>query len=158
VSEPVPTDEPDAPVLFAEHGSSWWPVLWGPLFAAVGAGLEATTGPVHWLPWFAVGVGLLGGAAVWVSARRKVYLVRLTTGSLTQGRERLAVEKIAAVTEVGTPAGAKVLGGSWTVPRKTTELPLRLTDGNVVLAWARDDDGLRDALRRLVEPEAGHVE
>ena len=155
---PATDDEPDAPVLFAEQGSSWWPVLWGPLFAAIGAGVEATTGPVHWLPWFVVGVGLFGVATVWVSARRKVYLVRLTTGTLTQGREHLATSRIAAITDVGTPTGAKILGGGWTAPRRTTEIPVRLDDGKVVLAWARDYDGLRDALRRLVEPEAGHVE
>jgi hypothetical protein len=152
------TEPTDEPVLFAEHGSSWWPLLWGPLFAAIGIVAELPTGPVHWLPWFAVGAALLGGAAVWVSARRKVYLVRLTTGSLTQGRELLPVEKIAAVTDVGTPAGTRILGGGWSAPRRTTEFPVRLSDGGVVLAWARDDDGLRDALRRLVEPAAGHVE
>jgi hypothetical protein len=149
----VTTPAGDEPVLFAEAGSSWWPVLWGPLFAVVGAALEATTGPVHWLPWLVVAGVLGGGAVVWVSARRKVYLVRLTTKALTQGREQLAVADIAAVTDVGTPAGTRVLGGGWTVPRKTTDIPVRLTDGTVVLAWARDDDGLRDALRGLVEPD-----
>lgn len=144
---------PDEPVLFAEDGSTWWPVLWGPLFAAVGAGLEATTGPVHWLPWIVVAGVLGGGAVVWVSARRRVYFVRLTTGTLTQGREVLAVPEIVAVTDVGVPAGGKVLGGGWTAPRRTTPIPLRLADGTVVQAWARDDDGLREALRRLVEPD-----
>lgn len=152
------TDPAAEPVLFAERGSSWWPLLWGPVFAAIGALVEVTTGAVHWLQWFVVAMVLFGGAAVWVSARRKVYLVRLTTGTLTQGRESLAVERIAAVTDVGTPAGARILGGGWTVPRRTTAIPVRLADGGVALAWARDDDGLRDALRRLVEPDAGHVE
>lgn len=158
MSGSVPDDEPDAPVLFTEHGSSWWPLAWGPLFAAVGAGAEATTGPVHWLPWFAVGVVLFAVAVVWVSARRKVYFVRLTTGTLTQGREHLAISRIAKVTDVGAPTGAKVLGGGWVVPRRTVEIPVRLVDDKVVLAWARDDEGLREALRRLVEAEAGHVE
>ncbi len=152
------SDPAGEPVLFAEHGSSWWPLSWGPLFAAAGVLLEVTTGAVHWLQWFAVAMVLFGGGVVWVSARRKVYLVRLTTGTLTQGREKLDVEKIAAVTDVGTPAGAPILGGGWTVPRRTTAVPVRLGDGGVVLAWARDDDGLREALRRLVEPRAGHVQ
>ncbi|GAB3455105.1 hypothetical protein GCM10027436_57270 [Actinophytocola sediminis] len=145
--------ESDEPVMFAEAGSTWWPVLWGPLFAAIGAGVEAMTGPVHWLPWIVVGLGLGGGAIIWVSARRKVYLVRLTTGTLTQGREQLRVADIAEVTDVGVPVGAKVLGGGWTVPRKTSSVPLRLAGGSVVLAWARDDEGLLAALRRLVEPD-----
>jgi hypothetical protein len=148
------TEAGDEPVLFAEHGSSWWPLLWGPLFAAIGVVVEVTTGAVHWLQWFVVAVALFGGAVVWVSARRKVYLVRLTTGSLTQGRERVAVGEIAAVADVGTPAGVRILGGGWSVPRRTTAVPVRLADASVALAWARDDDGLRDALRRLVEPES----
>ena len=146
------------PVLFAEHGSSWWPLLWGPLFAVLGVAVEALTGPVHWLAWFLVGGGLFGGALVWVSARRKVYLVRLTTETLTQGREHVAVEKLVAVTDVGTPAGARILGGGWSVPRRTTEVPVRLADGTVALAWARDYDGLMAALRRVVEAGGGHVE
>lgn len=152
------SDPSGEPVLFAEHGSSWWPLLWGPLFAAVGIVLEVTTGAVHWPQWFVVAVVLFGGAAVWVSAKRKVYLVRLTPETLTQGRESLAVEKIAAVADVGAPAGVRILGGGWSVPRRTTAVPVRLTDGNVTLAWARDADGLGEALRRLVEPRERHVE
>jgi hypothetical protein len=149
----VTQPESDELVLFAEAGSTWWPVLWGPLFAAIGAGIEVLSGPVHWRPWLVVAVALGGGAIVWVSARRKVYLVRLTTGTLTQGRELLAVENIAQVTDVGAPVGARILGGGWTVPRKTGAVPVRLTDGSVVLAWARDDEGLLEAMRTLVEPD-----
>jgi hypothetical protein len=48
--------------------------------------------------------------------------------------------------------GGRVLGGGWTVPRKYDELPLRLDDGTVVLAWARDGEALRSALSRVVDP------
>jgi hypothetical protein len=133
-------------------------LLWGPAFAAIGIVLEVTTGAVHWLQWFVVATVLLGGSAVWVSARRKVYLVRLTPGYLTQGRERLDVDKIAAVDDVGAPAGARILGGGWAVPRKTTAVPVRLTDDSVVLAWARDVEALTEAMRRLVAPGDRHVE
>lgn len=143
--------EPDAdePVLFAEPGSSWWPVSWGPVFAAVGAGFEAVSGSPHGVAWLLVGVGLAGGAAVWVNLRRRLLRVRLTTRTLTQGQEHLAVERIRGVDDVGTPVGAKVLGGGWTVPHKLTAVPVRLDDGGVVLAWARDAEGLREALRGL---------
>jgi hypothetical protein len=146
------TTPDDSPVLFSESGSSFWPLLWGPIFAAVGAGLEATTGRVHGLAWPLVGIGLAGVAAVWVSSRRRLLSVRLTTTTLTQGQEVLAVDRIAEVDEVGTPAGARVLGGGWTVPRKYADVPVRLSDGTVVLAWARDGEGLRDALHGLVAP------
>ena len=151
------SERPDDPVLFAERGASWWPLLWGPAFAVIGVVLEVTTGAVHWIQWFVVAVVLFGAAAVWVSARRKVYLVRLTPGLLTQGRETLDVERIAAV-GVGAPAGVRVLGGGWSNPRKTTAVPVRLTDDTVALAWARDAEELTDALRRLVEREDRHVE
>jgi hypothetical protein len=52
---------------------------------------------------------------------------------------------------VGTPVGARVLGGGWSVPRKYDELPVKLDDGTVVLAWARDVEALKAALGRLVE-------
>jgi hypothetical protein len=143
----------DEPVLFAEQGSSWWPALWAPIFAAIGIGVEATTGIVHWLQWLVIGIGLGGFGLVWASARRKVYRVELTTATLTQGREQLPADRIAAVTDVGAPTGAKILVGGWTVPRKTDEVPLRLDDGTVVLAWARDGEAFTEALRGLVEKD-----
>ena len=137
---------------YAEPGSSWWPVLWGPVFALAGGIVEATTGPVHLIAWIVVGVALAGAAALWVRARRQVCSVRLTSEVLHQGREELAVARIAEIEDVGPPLGARVLGGGWSVPKRFTEVPLKLRDGSVVLAWARDPDALRGALRPLVEP------
>ncbi|MCP2165980.1 hypothetical protein [Goodfellowiella coeruleoviolacea] len=145
----VAPDEP-APVLFAERGASWWPVLWGPAFALVGLGAEAATGGGHPVVWLLTGLALAVAAAVWVQARRRVCSVELTPFTLRQGREVLPVARIAAVTDVGLPAGAAVLGGGWTPPRGTTGLPVRLDTGVVVLAWARDLAGLRAALTRLL--------
>lgn len=139
----------DAPVLYVEPGSSWWPVLWGPLFAVAGAVLELVTGPVHALAWVLVGIALGGAAGLWVQARRRALLVRLTTSALTQGRETLATARIAEFDDIGTPIGAKVLGGGWSVPRKFDSVPIKLDDGTTVLAWARDGDALREAMARL---------
>ncbi|RZS44554.1 hypothetical protein EV193_101430 [Herbihabitans rhizosphaerae] len=146
--------EPDdsGPVLYAEDGSSWWPVLWGPVFAAACMAIEAATGATYWLPWTLVGLALAGMAAVWVRARRMVCRVRLTPTTFTQGRENLAVAQIRAVTDVGTPVGARVLGGGWAVPKKFDDVPLKLDDDSVVVAWARDGKALRDAIGTLVEP------
>lgn len=143
----------DQPVLYAEPGSTWWPLLWGPLFAGIGATLEAVTGPVHTVPWLIVGIVLFGGAALWVNARRKILRVELTPLQLTLGRETIDVKTIAKVTDVGAATGARVLGGGWTTPRKTTEVPVRLDDNSVVLAWASDGEALHEALVRLVEEE-----
>jgi hypothetical protein len=140
------------PVLFAEPGSTWWPVLWGPGFAIVGAMVQWATGPVHTLAWVLFAVAFAGGGAVWANGRRRLWSVELTPVTLRQGRETLDVEKIAAVgEEVGTPVAARVLGGSWAVPRTFEPVPVKLHDGTVVVAWARDGQALRAALRKLVE-------
>lgn len=138
-------------VLFAEPGSTWWPVLWGPAFAVAGAGVEAIGGRVHWVAWLVVGPVLAAAAAGWVRGRRRLLSVRLTDSALTQGTETLAVQRIAEVVPDEAPAGARVLGGGWAVPRKFTDVPVRLDDGSVVLAWARDGDTLRTALVDLTK-------
>jgi hypothetical protein len=146
-----PVDD-TAPVLYAESGSSWWPIAWGPAFALVGAGVEAMSGPVHALAWTVVGVVLFGSAALWVSARRRICSVLLTHATLYQGREALETKQIGEIDDVGTPVGARVLGGGWTVPKKFVEVPLRLADDTVVVAWAKQPDALRAALRPLIRP------
>lgn len=143
----------EQPVLYAEPGSTRWPLLWGPVFAAAGAGFEATTGPVHAVAWLIVGIALFGGTALWVNARRKVYRVELTPTELRQGRETIDARTITKVTDVGAAPGARVLGGGWTPPRKTIEVPVKLDDGTVVLAWARDGEAFQESLVRLVEEQ-----
>lgn len=146
-------DGPDAgPVLYAEPGATGWPVLWGPVFALAGIGIEAATpGPKHVASWLVVGALLAIATAVWVYGRRKVCAVTVTPSVLRQGREEVEIARMAAVTEVGAPVGARVLGGGWTSPKGTTEVPVRLRDGEVVLAWARDPDALAETLAELVE-------
>jgi hypothetical protein len=97
-----------------------------------------------------VGFGLCAITVPWVYARRRFLSLEVTTRQLRQGREKVPAEKIAEVTDVGTPVGARVLGGGWSVPRKYDSLPVKLADGTVVLAWAKDVEALRDALDRLV--------
>ncbi len=138
-------------VLYDEPGSTWWPVLWGPVFCLVGAALELVTGPVHWIPWLGVAALLAAMTAAWVSVRRKVRVVRLTPTALRQGEETLPVARIAGVTDVDAPDAAKPLGGGFTVPKNTTEVPVRLDDGTVVLAWARYPEDLVEALTPLVQ-------
>ncbi|PRX45559.1 hypothetical protein B0I33_109222 [Prauserella shujinwangii] len=136
-------------VLYREPGASGWPVLWGPLFAAAGYLLELLAGDrPHTLLWVFVAAGLSLFFAAWVFARRRFLAVAVTDTELRQGAERLPVERIESASDVPTPLGTRVLGGSWSVPRKYTELPLRLDDGTVVLAWARDPERLRAALER----------
>lgn len=146
------------PVLYSERGSSWWPVLWGPAFALLGLLAEQLTlGPQHVAMWILVGLVLAVCATIWVYGRRRLLAVRLTTSELVLGRETLAVENIAEVSDVGAPVGARVLGGSWTVPKGTGEIPLRLTDDTVVLAWAKDHEELSAELAKLVEKRSSEL-
>lgn len=141
--------EVDGPVLYAEPGSTWWPVLWGPVFVAIGVIVEVITGPVHWLAWLVLAVVLAAMTAGWVKARRRVCSLSLTPETLRQGQEDLPVERIAAVLDDEDALG-RPLGGGLTAPRKTYEIPLELDDGTTVLAWARDPAALRAALTPLV--------
>ncbi|MFI5583914.1 hypothetical protein ACIA5G_02685 [Amycolatopsis sp. NPDC051758] len=137
--------------LYAESGVSWAAIVWGPVFALAGALAElATGGPVHVVGWLMVGFGLCVITVPWVYARRRFLSLEVTTKQLRQGRESVPADQLAEVTDVGTPVGARVLGGGWSVPRKYDSLPVKLTDGTVVLAWAKDVEALQDALDRLV--------
>ncbi|MEU5257509.1 hypothetical protein [Amycolatopsis sp. NPDC021455] len=137
--------------LYAESGVSWVAILWGPVFALAGALAELVTGgPVHVVGWLMVGFGLCVITVPWVYARRRFLSLEVTKNQLRQGREKVPAEQIAEVTDVGTPVGARVLGGGWSVPRKYDSLPVKLADGTVVLAWAKDVEALRDALDELV--------
>ncbi|MEO6090367.1 MAG: hypothetical protein ABIQ18_45425 [Umezawaea sp.] len=143
-------DNDTGPVLYAEQGASWWPLLWGPVFAVLGVGVELLTGPVSVLFWSLVAFGLLIPTALWVQGRQRLYSIRLTPAALREGRETLRMADIAAVEGVEPRAGATVLGGGWDIPKGTTCVPIRMADGTVVLGWARDADALRDALHRLL--------
>jgi hypothetical protein len=135
-------------IRYHESGASWMALLYGPGFAVLGAIAEPLTGaPVHGVAWVLVGLGLAAITAPWVYARRRFFTVRVTSSALWQGREELPLARIAEVTDVGAPAGARVLGGGWSAPRKYDELPVRLDDGSVVLAWAKDGAALRDAIQ-----------
>ena len=133
---------------FLEYGAKWTALLYGPLFALAGYLAELATGATHAVAWVLVGLGLAAITAPWVHARRRFLTVRVTDTELWQGREALPLSEIAETRDVGTPAGARVLGGGWSTPRKYDELPLRLADGTVVLAWAKDTEALRAALER----------
>ena len=135
--------------LYEEPGSGPAPLLWGPGFAVVGFLLDLSTAArPHVVAWVVVGVVLFLCSALWVYARRRFMSVRVTGSELVQGSERLGVEHIAEVRDPDAPLGTRVLGGGFTVPRKREQVALRLDDGSRVLAWARDPDPLRSALRQ----------
>ncbi|GAA3889416.1 hypothetical protein GCM10022243_62770 [Saccharothrix violaceirubra] len=140
----------EQPTLYAESGGSWWPVLVAPALTLLGVLVDALSdGLANVTLWLFVGLALLLATAVWVNGRRRARAVRLTPKALHLGREELSVAEIASA--VAEPrAGARVLGGGWALPRGVTEVPLRLTDGTVVSAWAADPAGLQAALVKLL--------
>lgn len=138
----------DERTLFFERGSTWWPLLWGPGFCALGVAVELTTaGPVHWWGWTVGVLVLLAVTLVWVSFRRSTLRVLLTATELHVGKDTVEVAEIVGVQEEDAPQSARVLGDHLTVPAKRSPVPLRMADGTVVLAWARDAAALRAALR-----------
>lgn len=145
----------EQPTLYTEKGTSWWPLLWGPVFAALGFGVEGLTGSTRPLLWLVVALLLLLPTALWVQGRRRLFAVRLTPVALHQGREELPLRDVAEVEGVEPRAGAKVLGGAWSLPRGTEPVPIRLADGTVVMGWARDADALRAAIVKLLSTRGG---
>ncbi|SDJ81544.1 hypothetical protein SAMN04487820_102217 [Actinopolyspora mzabensis] len=165
-----------AEIRYAEPGSSWWPLLWGPAFALLGLLVELTTpGPLH-LPQWPVLAALLAAAAVpWIRARRRFHSVTLTTVELTVGGESVPLDRLALPGTEPTARAARVLGESSTVPKGMTEVPLLLrqpadpdsagdpdtaadsdtTAGTetVVLAWARFPEALHAELATLLRSE-----
>ncbi|TVT48823.1 hypothetical protein FNH05_17545 [Amycolatopsis rhizosphaerae] len=138
---------------YLEYGAKWRALSYGPLFALAGLLVELATGRPHTVAWVLVALGLAVITAPWVQARRRFLTVRVTGTDLWQGREQVPLGQIAEVTDVGAPAGARVLGGGWSAPRQYDELPLRLTDGTVVIAWAKDVPALRAALTAAQAPD-----
>jgi len=133
-------------IRYLERGAKWTALLYGPLFAVLGYLAELATGSTHTVAWIIVGLGLAVITAPWIYARRRFLTVKVTSTELWAGRESLPLSRIAQVEDVGAPTGARVLGGGWGTPRKYDELPIRLDDDTVVLAWAKDVRALRTAL------------
>lgn len=142
----------DEEVLYEESGAGLAPLLWGPGFALVGflVDLYATSRP-HTVAWSVIALVLFLSAVLWVYARRRFMSVWVTASWLSQGDETLSIEHVAAMCDEDAPVGTRVLGGGFTPPRKCGEVTLRLEDGTRALAWARDAQRLRSALRRAIE-------
>ncbi|OZE99563.1 hypothetical protein [Rhodococcoides fascians] len=147
--------------LFEEPGARWRSLLWGPVFCAAVLVFELLTGPVvHWVALAVVAVVLTGFTYVQVSAARRHVSVALTATELRQGTERLSIADIAVVFPAPEYAAgeyepkkwetARVLGELTGIPRRRRGVGLRLVGGGLVQAWAKDDDGLREALGEVV--------
>lgn len=160
--------------LFFESGASWRWLLAGPAAALAmlvvqwraGLGFPLTV-PVMFL------ILVSGFLGLQVQAARVHTSVELTATTLREGAEVIDVKDIVAVfpgaerprntrspvsswrvkpPEVREPwQSARALGELSGVPRGRTAVGLQLAGGRLVQAWARDQEGFRMALARLVE-------
>ncbi|MBF6211386.1 hypothetical protein IU433_07510 [Nocardia puris] len=142
-------------VLFAEPGARWRAVAYGPIICLVVLLIEIRTGgQVHWFALLFCAVLIAAFVALQVVAGRRHVSVELTPSALRQGAETLPLSSIAAVLPDRDEQSwndedwesARALGELTGVPRRRTGIGLRLRDGGLVQAWARDHRGLRTAL------------
>ncbi|MGK8520774.1 hypothetical protein ACRS6B_04080 [Nocardia asteroides] len=150
-------------VLFAEPGARWRAVAYGPILCAVVLVLEIVTGgAVHWFALIFCAALIAGFVSLQVVAGRRHVSVELTTETLRSGTESLPLSSIADVLPERDEdswddedwESARALGELTGVPRRRTGIGLRLADGGLVQAWARDHKALRTALTEAVERSA----
>ncbi|WP_228823671.1 hypothetical protein [Nocardia blacklockiae] len=157
---------PTAPtVLFAEPGARWRTVAYGPLLCGIILLLEIVLrSQVHWFGLVFCAALLAGFVWLQVVAGRRHVSVELTDSTLREGTETLPLRRIAEVLpEIDEESwdeedwqSARALGELTGVPRRRKGIGLKLDDGSLVQAWARDPRRLRAELSAALErlPEA----
>jgi hypothetical protein len=164
VSGKQTTDNDADGIVFAEPGGRWRSVAYGPLLCLAVLVLDLVRGGgVHWITLTIFAVVL--AAIVWwqVVAARTHVSVELTAFGLRNGTERVPMSQIAELLDepqLGREQPwetARVLGELADVPRRRRPVGLRLADGALVRAWARDDEGLRAALAATLDRTKGQA-
>lgn len=136
----------DQTVLYAEDGWSWAWILAAPIFCAAAGLFEVATGaPVHWLMLTICALATMATHGIMIAATRVHGRLRVTDESLWQGTEELPYTEVDGVLPEPLD-GTRLLGELRTVPRKRGEVGLRLVDGSLVRAFARDPEALKGAL------------
>ncbi|WP_245553393.1 hypothetical protein [Nocardia veterana] len=155
-------------MLFSEPGARWRTVAYGPLLCLLVLVLELVLrrGPVHWFGLAFCAVLLAGFVALQVVAGKRHVSVELTGSALRQGTETLPLESIARIFPEHDEESwdddpwqsARALGELTGVPRRRTGIGLKLRDGAMVQAWARDHRELRARLGAELERRARAAE
>jgi DUF3093 family protein len=140
-------------VRYTERGASWRPLGVVVLLCLVGLVIDALLPghSVHLLGWVLAFVAVAGVIGIASYARMQFGTVTVTATTLRVGRETLPLSTVDYSYLVdddagGAPVGARILGGGMAVPKGRSPMPLRLTDGTVVLVPCRDPAALRAAL------------
>ncbi|MET9025281.1 hypothetical protein ABZW96_06600 [Nocardia sp. NPDC004168] len=154
-------------VLFTEPGARWRAVAYGPILCLAVLVLELVTGgDVHWFALLFCAALIAGFVALQVVAGKRHVGVELTAETLRSGTESLPLSSIAEVMPERDEnswddeewESARALGELSGVPRRRTGIGLRLADGSLVQAWARDHKALRAALTEAVQRSSDGVD
>ncbi|HVX44056.1 MAG TPA: hypothetical protein VHC49_09215 [Mycobacteriales bacterium] len=146
---PEATINPD--VVYRENSAGWRPFWILCAMWTLGVIVDGILGSVHWWGWLLalLAVGGVFGVVAYAKARFSAVLV--DRAALRIGQEIVPLSTVDvtyfAEDSGGPPAGARILGGAWSIPKGRSALPVRLIDGTVVLAPCRDPEGLRAALQ-----------
>lgn len=140
--------------VYREAGASWRPVALVALLCVAGFLVDGELLGHSWqvFDWLIAFLAVGGVVAVAIYAKQRFATVILRDDELQVGVEVVPLSKV-DVTYFdadggGPPTGARVVGGAWSVPRGREPLPVRLTDGTVVIVPCRDPEALRTAIRQ----------
>lgn len=139
-------------MLFYEPGGSWWVVAIGPVLIGAVLAMEISgPGQVHWPVLIIFGLIIIGFSVVQVIAARRHVSVELTELTLRQGVRIIALDEIDTIYP-RTTARRQGLGER-SCPGRTSRCPrrrrgvgLKLADGSLAQAWARDVQRFRREL------------
>ncbi|EGD55361.1 hypothetical protein [Gordonia neofelifaecis] len=144
-----PPVDPGATLLY-EPGGSWWVVAIGPVLIIATLIMEILgKGRIHWEVLTIFGVVLIGFSLLQVIAARQHVSMRLTETTLREGTETIEIADIVKIFPENTGPetqdweSAPALGELHAVPRRRKGIGLRLANGRLVQAWARDVGRLR---------------
>lgn len=152
--------------LFYERGGSWLWILVGPISAATLLVLQHTSGQgIQPMVPLVILVLVTVFLAIQLKAARIHTSVELTRDMLREGTEVTSVNQILGLfpepeftLKTGQPLEpwqtARVLGELDNVPRGRTAIGIQLSGERIAQAWARNPQGLREALTKLIEARA----
>ena len=149
----VPAPEDRGETLFVEQGGSWWVVAIGPVLAGAVLVMDIVgPGRVHWL-WISIlGAIITLFSIVQVYAARRHVGVELTEATLQQGTLLMPLADIDTVYPANNGSehekweSAPALGELAGVPRRRKGVGVKLVDGKLAQAWARDVERFRQEL------------
>ncbi len=154
MSDDAGDDGPEPEVLFYESGGSWWVVAIGPVLVGAVVAMELF-GPdhhVHWGLWSIFFVILTGFSVLQVYAARQHTSVELTDTTLRQGTRTIDLNSIEKIypenhsPEAQDWESAPALGDLSGVPRRRKGVGVKLDNGKMAQAWARDVEHFRSEL------------